>query len=229
LSHSSADASEGVQRHILTAQDDETAEEITRRTFMANATMTISGIIGVVLAVPILGSLLPPASSGGGNWSPLSAQDLDNLQKATAKPVKMQFTLTYQDAYLPPQQAPEYVWGIKVDADKFRTLRPDIFTGPSSAPNDGADVPYQVVNMGFVIFSPICPHLGCRFNWSDDQNKFMCPCHGSQYNFDGEHIAGPAPRGLDPLPFREQTGTAQVTWIQYQSNTPNRIVVSYQA
>ena len=61
--------------------------------------------------------------------------------------------------------------------------------------------------MGFVIFSPICPHLGCYYNWSDAQNKFMCPCHGSQYTFDGTHIAGPAPRGLDPLPLREQSGS----------------------
>jgi Rieske Fe-S protein len=83
--------------------------------------------------------------------------------------------------------------------------------------------------MGFVIFSPICPHLGCYYNWNDAQNRFMCPCHGSQYTFDGTHVAGPAPRGLDPLPFREQTGAAEVTWIVYQSNTPQRIVVSYQA
>ena len=61
--------------------------------------------------------------------------------------------------------------------------------------------------MGFVIFSPICPHLGCYYNWSDAQNRFMCPCHGSQYTFDGTHVAGPAPRGLDPLPLREQSGS----------------------
>jgi len=34
---------------------------------------------------------------------------------------------------------------------------------------------------------------------------------------------------LDPLPLREQSGQAEVTWIVYQSNTPQRIVVSYQA
>ena len=32
---------------------------------MANATMTIGGIIGVVLAVPIVGSLLPPKNAVG--------------------------------------------------------------------------------------------------------------------------------------------------------------------
>jgi menaquinol-cytochrome c reductase iron-sulfur subunit len=192
---------------------------------MANATIAIGGIVGVVLAVPIVGSLLPPKNASAGSWAPLSAQELEALQKATDKPVKLTFTLKFQDAYLPEQSADEYVWGIKVDPAKFQAARPDVFNQPGGKPN----VPYDVVNMGFVVFSPICPHLGCYYNWSDSQNRFMCPCHGSQYTFDGTHVAGPAPRGLDPLPLREQSGNAEVTWIVYQSNTPQRIVVSYQA
>lgn len=192
---------------------------------MANATVAIGGIVGLVLAVPIVGSLMPPKSDATGSWAPLSAQEFDLLQKATAKPVKLSFTLKYADGYLPEQAVDEYVWGIKVDPAKFKAARPDLFNKPGGA----ANVPYDVVNMGFVLFSPICPHLGCYYNWNEEQNRFMCPCHGSQYTFDGAHIAGPAPRGLDPLPFRESSGTAEVTWIIYQSNTPQRIVVSYQA
>ncbi|HZV77575.1 MAG TPA: ubiquinol-cytochrome c reductase iron-sulfur subunit [Candidatus Babeliales bacterium] len=202
----------------------QTNDEVTRRTFMANATLSIGGIVGVVLAIPIVGSLLPPKSASAGSWSPLTAQEVDALQKATAKPVKLTFTLKFTDAYLPEQSVPEYCWGIKVDPAKFKAARPDLFDASGKA-----GVPYEVVNMGFVVFSPICPHLGCYYGWSDAQNRFMCPCHGSQYTFDGTHVAGPAPRGLDPLPLREQSGAAEVTWIVYQSNTPSRIVVSYQA
>jgi menaquinol-cytochrome c reductase iron-sulfur subunit len=210
----------------LSAHDvPESNDEISRRTFMANATIAIGGIVGVVLAVPIIGSLLPPKNASSGSWAPLSAEEFSSLQKATDKPVKMIFTLKYVDGYLPEQSAEEYAWGIKVNPDKFRTARPDLFDQPGGK----ANVPYEVVNMGFVVFSPICPHLGCYYNWSDAQNRFMCPCHGSQYTFDGTHVAGPAPRGLDPLPLREHNGTAEVTWIVYQSNTPQRIVVSYQA
>ena len=43
----------------------------------------------------------------------------------------------------------------------------------------GDKLPYPVVNLGFAIFSPICPHLGCRYSWIDDQKKFVWPCHGS--------------------------------------------------
>ena len=190
---------------------------------MANATLSIGGLVTLALAVPIVGSLLPPKNAQSGSWSPLSSQEMDALQKATAKPVKVSFTLKFVDAYLPEQSTPEYAWGIKVDPEKFKAARPDIF----SEPGGKADVPYDVVNMGFVIFSPICPHLGCRYDYSPDQNKFMCPCHGSQYTREGAHIAGPAPRGLDPLPLRERSGAAEVTWIRYAQSTPSRIVVSY--
>ena len=227
MSDSNADASERVARRMVNAYDvPPTEDEVTRRTFMANATLTIGGLVGFALAVPIVGSLLPPKSALAGSWSPLSAQELDALQKATAKPVKLTFMLKFTDGYLPEQSLPEYSWGIRVDNnEKFKAARPDIF----SEAGGKADVPYDVVNMGFVIFSPICPHLGCYYSWNESQNRFMCPCHGSQYTFDGTHIAGPAPRGLDPLPLREQSGTAEVMWIVYQSNTPARIVVSYQA
>jgi quinol---cytochrome c reductase iron-sulfur subunit, bacillus type len=209
----------------LSTHDTSDDLEVSRRTFMAGATLTIGGIVGLVLAIPIVGSLLPPKNASEGSWAPLSSEELGALQKATDKPVKLTFTLKYKDDYLPEQSAEEYAWGIKIDLQKFRAARPDIFDVPGA---DG-DLTYPPVTMGFVVFSPICPHLGCYYNWSDDQKKFMCPCHGSQYTFDGTHVAGPAPRGLDPLPLRSRNGTAEVTWIVYQPNTPQRIVVSYQA
>ncbi len=43
----------------------------------------------------------------------------------------------------------------------------------------------------------VCTHLGCLYNWSDQEEKFICPCHGSQFNLDGSYIQGPAPRSLD--------------------------------
>ena len=203
----------------------ETPEEISRRTFMAGAVVTMSGVIGLGLAIPIVGGLIPEASSATGEWSPLTKAELGELETATQKPVKLSFSMTTKDAYLPEQTMEDYVWGIKVNPARFRTARPDIFDGPGGK----ADVPYPVVNMGFVIFSPICPHLGCRYQWDAAADQFHCPCHGSVYNLDGAHLAGPAPRGLDPLPFREQNGIAQVMWIRYKSTTPDRIVISYQS
>ena len=225
MSKQAAGAFEGGSRKILSAYDDPgTAEEISRRSFMAKATLTLSGIIGVGLVIPIVGSLMPTGGNGSGNWAPLTADELKQLQDATEKPVKLTFNLKSKDSYLPEQTSQEYVWGIKIaDQSKFEKARPDLFKAGKS------DLPYDVVNMNFVIFSPICPHLGCRFAWDDGGNKFACPCHGSQFTHEGEHLAGPAPRGLDPLPLREQTGTAEIMWIRYQASTPDRVVISYQS
>ena len=42
----------------------------------------------------------------------------------------------------------------------------------------------------------VCTHLGCVVPWNAAENKFMCPCHGSQYNFQGKVVRGPAPLSL---------------------------------
>lgn len=222
-SHAQAASSEGGHLNVVSAHDDPgTPEEISRRTFMAKATMVMSGIIGLGLAIPIVGSLLPETGSGSGSWDPLDEKEWQELQTATNKAVKLDFVLKDKDAYLPEQSIPESVWGIKTDFSKFEKARPDLFT-PSGAPK----LPYKIVNMGFVVFSPICPHLGCRYNYDSAANKFLCPCHGSQYNLEGAVLHGPTARGLDPLPLREQNGQAQVTWIRYAPTVPDRIVVSY--
>jgi cytochrome b6-f complex iron-sulfur subunit len=42
----------------------------------------------------------------------------------------------------------------------------------------------------------ICTHLGCVVPWNAGENKFICPCHGSQYNAQGKVVRGPAPLSL---------------------------------
>jgi cytochrome b6-f complex iron-sulfur subunit len=41
-----------------------------------------------------------------------------------------------------------------------------------------------------------CTHLGCTFPWSETDQQFQCPCHGSRYSPDGQVIRGPANRPL---------------------------------
>ena len=42
----------------------------------------------------------------------------------------------------------------------------------------------------------VCTHLGCTVPWNPAENKFMCPCHGSQYDETGRKVRGPAPLSL---------------------------------
>ncbi|HEY9624750.1 MAG TPA: cytochrome b6-f complex iron-sulfur subunit [Crinalium sp.] len=42
----------------------------------------------------------------------------------------------------------------------------------------------------------VCTHLGCVVPWNNSENKFICPCHGSQYDSTGKVVRGPAPLSL---------------------------------
>ncbi|NEQ25740.1 MAG: cytochrome b6-f complex iron-sulfur subunit [Microcoleus sp. SIO2G3] len=62
------------------------------------------------------------------------------------------------------------------------------------------DTTYIVVeNEGSIAdygINAVCTHLGCVVPWNAAENKFMCPCHGSQYNSEGKVVRGPAPLSL---------------------------------
>lgn len=76
------------------------------------------------------------------------------------------------------------------------------------------------------VLSSICPHMGCTVNWRDGQHDFYCPCHGSIFKADGEHVSGPSPRGMDPLPNKTEGGKLLVKFEYFRENVPNREVLS---
>ena len=59
---------------------------------------------------------------------------------------------------------------------------------------------YLIVNKANKIedyaINAVCTHLGCVVPFNEAANKFMCPCHGSQYDETGKVIRGPAPKSL---------------------------------
>lgn len=199
----------------------QSASELSRREWMGRATISIGGIIGLTLAAPTAAALMPDVDTGSPTWTGMDESGWKELQAATA-PVQVDIQMHSRDAYL-TAGTPQSVWGIRVkDPEKFLRDRADLL-----AANGNETVPYPAVNVGYALFSPICPHLGCYYEWKPFLNRFACPCHGSQFDRNGARVAGPATRGLDPLPFREHDGIAQCQWIRYAPTIPNRIVVSY--
>jgi menaquinol-cytochrome c reductase iron-sulfur subunit len=75
------------------------------------------------------------------------------------------------------------------------------------------------------VFSPICPHLGCRYAWQPRSRHFVCPCHGSVFAPDGKVLAGPSPRPLDTLPAKVDQGELLVEWERFEVGVPEKIVV----
>lgn len=76
------------------------------------------------------------------------------------------------------------------------------------------------------VFSPICPHAGCYYNWDSEAQQFHCPCHGSVFSKKGEVLDGPAPRPLDTLPHGIKDRVLFVKWMNFKSGTPDKIQIS---
>jgi len=78
---------------------------------------------------------------------------------------------------------------------------------------------------GLTVYSPICTHLGCRYEWDATSGHFACPCHGSVFALDGKVLGGPAPRPLDTLPAKIENGELFVEWELFKQGTPEKIRV----
>lgn len=52
---------------------------------------------------------------------------------------------------------------------------------------------------GIRVLSISCTHLGCLLNVEND--KFICPCHGSMFDLDGSVLKGPALKPLKHLTY----------------------------
>lgn len=55
----------------------------------------------------------------------------------------------------------------------------------------------RLANGGFLALSRTCTHLGCTVPWVDDEKRFVCPCHASAFDINGDVIEPPAPRAMD--------------------------------
>jgi cytochrome b6-f complex iron-sulfur subunit len=82
--------------------------------------------------------------------------------------------------------------------------------GPVPKNYPKAKIWFSNTEEGMKALYKVCTHLGCLYNWQDQEVRFICPCHGSQFEPDGDFILGPAPRDLDQFIVILETPDGQV-------------------
>jgi menaquinol-cytochrome c reductase iron-sulfur subunit len=62
----------------------------------------------------------------------------------------------------------------------------------------------------YIAISTRCAHLGCPVRYVQAAERFICPCHGGVYGFDGKVAGGPPVRPLDRFETKVEHGRVLV-------------------
>lgn len=66
---------------------------------------------------------------------------------------------------------------------------------PAGVPSNGALI-FKKSETEFLVFDRTCTHQACQIGGFNSQGISSCPCHGSQFNTDGNVVNGPASNAL---------------------------------
>ena len=157
-------------------------ETVTRRRAFEVGAQGMGGIAVAAFALPSLGFALGPL---------FEDQLPDN----------------YQDV------GPEADFNVETYVPKVISIVPDtgeagkatIYVRKTDPARDekNADQPY-------VAISTRCAHLGCPVRYVNASRRFICPCHGGVYGFQGEVTGGPPVRPLDRFYTKVEAGRVLV-------------------
>ena len=154
-------------RQIPGAFDGET---VTRRRFMTGTVHTAGAIAAAAFAIPALGFAIGPIfEKHEQSWQDVGG--VDDFPEDTYKPR----TITIVAGIGEAGRSTVYMRkrNPKVDSDK-----PDQYNH-------------------FIAISTRCMHLGCPVSYKPAAQRFICPCHGGVYDFEGLVAGGPPVRPLD--------------------------------
>lgn len=146
---------------------DEDPESEGRRRFLTRVIFAAGGVIALVIALPVLTYILAPILQMNSTDSGKTA-DLGPLSDFPQdKMIQKSFTAKVDEGWIKGKEVGGTVY--------VRNLG----------------------NNQFLVLSATCTHLGCTVNWKQDQNEFVCPCHGGRYTPQGINIPGtPPPKPL---------------------------------
>lgn len=59
-------------------------------------------------------------------------------------------------------------------------------------------------------FDASCTHAGCPVRWSDNEQTFLCKCHGGIFDAQGVPIAGPPTKPLNKFSVLKRDSTQEI-------------------
>jgi menaquinol-cytochrome c reductase iron-sulfur subunit len=160
-------------------------ETVTRRRLMEGAAQVYGGIAVAAIALPSLGFALGPLFE---DTIPTRWQDVgpeDDFNEETYVPRVINVVPEVGDA----GKTTIYV-------RKFNRGRDKAVEGQDSQP--------------YVAISTRCAHLGCPVRYIQASQKFVCPCHGGVYGFEGQVEGGPPVRPLDRFYTQVTNGRVEI-------------------
>lgn len=158
-------------------------ETVTRRRFMTGSAHTVGGIAAAAFTLPALGFALGPVfERQDARWEDVGAPG--------------DFP---QDTYL--QRV------ITTESNVGETGKTTVYM---RAHNKEIDGPRKDSYDEFIAVSTRCMHLGCPIRYIDASQRFVCPCHGGVYDFEGKVSGGPPVRPLDRFYTRTEKGRVLV-------------------
>jgi Rieske Fe-S protein len=158
-------------------------ETVTRRRFMTGTAHAASGIAAAAFTLPAVGLAVAPV-----------------FEKQERKWEVIGPTGDFpDDSYIP--RTLTLVAGIG-DVGKstvyLRKYNPKIDSEPRDEYN------------AYIAISTRCMHLGCPVRFVQASQRFICPCHGGVYDFQGKVSGGPPVRPLDRFYTRVRNGNVEV-------------------
>jgi quinol---cytochrome c reductase iron-sulfur subunit, bacillus type len=157
-------------------------ETVTRRALFTGGALAAGGVASMAFGLPALGFALGPIFED-------------------------QVPEQYEDV------GPEADFNPQTYVPKVITLVPDIGeTGKTTIYVRRRDPARdtKLKQFPYVAISTRCAHLGCPVRYVQAAQRFICPCHGGVYEFDGKVGGGPPVRPLDRFKTKVENGRVLV-------------------
>jgi menaquinol-cytochrome c reductase iron-sulfur subunit len=160
-------------------------ETVTRRRLMEGGAQLAGGVAVAAIALPALGFALGPLleEQEPERWQDVGPEDDFNDETYVPKVIS-----------LVPEVGDAGKTTIYVRT--FNSKRDKVVKGEDSLP--------------YVAISTRCAHLGCPVRYIQASQKFVCPCHGGVYGFEGQVEGGPPVRPLDRFYTRVRNKRVEV-------------------